>query len=216
MSKTNSSFNDSRTDNSHRLSRKQVAAKLKMSIRSVGRLDGTELHPENENGRIWYSLAEVERVAAVRRQANGEAPETDEIRPSAEGRVASRVLDAFAQGKTPTRVVIDESLPPDVVKQLHQAWMDLEGFFVIRGADLIGFRKLLPNVKTAASLVATIEMLAEAFHELKRFVFPCCVCGKPVQATSAGSWAAILQGEALTQWGHAECINRHDPHVDER
>ncbi len=193
-----------------RLGRTQVAKKLDTSTRSVGRMHGKELHPTFENGQYFYSLAEVEAVAAARRQANEAAPETDEVRPNHDGQLASRVLHAFTTGKTPTQVVIEHSLPPGVVKQLHLAWMDLENFFVIRGPDLARFRKLLPQTKTAADLNADLKMLTDAYHELKRFVYPCCVCGKPIQAEAARVWADLLQGGTLDRWGHSECIQRQD------
>lgn len=191
-----------------RLSRQQVSDICGCSIRSVQRMDGNELHPEEENGRVWYNPIEVARVAAAMRATEGATAEVIDGAPTAEGCLASRVLHAFAQGKTPTQVVIEQALEPGVVKQLYLAWIDLEGAMLIPAAERRALRALLPAVRTPAELNAGIRWLVGKYRDLQGFSFPCCVCGEPVQASATGVWAAIWRGEPFNNWGHAECIRK--------
>jgi hypothetical protein len=193
-----------------RLSRQQVADLFGYSIRSVGRMDGDQLHPHEEAGRVWYDAAEAALVAASIRASASTTAEVVDVAPTAQGRLASRVFQAFAQGKTPSQVVIELGLEPGVVKQLYLAWVDLEGGVFIPPSHWRVLRALFPSMRTPSDLVSMMKTLLAAYHELQRFKFPCCVCGEPVQATSSGVCRALLDGSRLAIWGHGDCVDRGD------
>lgn len=136
-----------------RLTRSQAAAALGASVATIRRLEGLELHPSvDADGVHWFDAAEVELVAKSRRPAKGRrplrprrhaAPPPAPAAPTASGEVAAAVFGAFDAGKKPSEVVVLLRQPPDLVRALHESWLEL------RARDL--------PVAGAAAKVAVLE-----------------------------------------------------------
>jgi hypothetical protein len=101
------------------LTRTQVAKRLGVSVATVRRMEGKELHPtKDENGVRLFEPAEVESIGAAR----SPGPPT----PSSSGILAATVFTMLDQKKTLREIVIALKAPPEVIRALYREWsMDL-------------------------------------------------------------------------------------------
>lgn len=106
---------------SERLTRKQVATRLQISTSSVRRLEGTRLHPqEDERGVWWFDAEEVEALAltgAVRQRAPKRA------QGNSAGDMAARAFRMFAEDCDLREIVVALRLPPEQVRRLYREWL---------------------------------------------------------------------------------------------
>jgi hypothetical protein len=118
------------------LRRKDAAKTANMSVRSLRRLEGTELHPViDEKGQYWYDPAEVARVAV--RDGGDDVQHRAEQRN--EGDTAAATFALLRAGKTPTQIVEVLALPPDIVRRLCEQWAELEGGYFFTAAERRAF-----------------------------------------------------------------------------
>lgn len=120
------------------VTRGQAAKILGVSLSTVRRMEGNELHPEIEpdDTRV-FEVAEVERVAATRRASCSSAqtgPAGDiSDEPAAqttdsegnklnEGQLAALIFQDLEDGYLASDIVRRRELPPDVVTRIHAQW----------------------------------------------------------------------------------------------
>jgi hypothetical protein len=134
------------------MTRQAVAKRLGVSMATVRRLEGAQLHPAiGLDGVHRFDPAEVEAVAKTRPSKTqmvpsaASAPAAPPRPPSSPvtGEVAATVFADFDAGRTPGAVVVARQLPPDVVRRLHADWLDL--------------RSLDVNVPSGARRLAALE-----------------------------------------------------------
>lgn len=121
-------------DNSTPLTRSQVAARLGISIATVRRLEGHELHPTiGLDGVRHFAADEVEGLAATRAQQPSRTRTPSEppalvaaVMPPVAGEVAAMVFADFDADASPTTVVINRQLTPEIVRRLHSEWIALK------------------------------------------------------------------------------------------
>jgi hypothetical protein len=113
-----------KTGRSHRLlTRKQVAIRLQVSTSSVRRLEGTRLHPQqDERGVWWFDPSDVESLAdegSVRQRAASTRKHSN----TTAGEVAARIFVMFAEGKGLRDIVVTARQPPERVRALFREWL---------------------------------------------------------------------------------------------
>ncbi len=107
-------------DRSAWLTRKAVATRLGLSVSSVRRLEGIELHPKRDSAGAWhFDPAEVEAHRARRGAANA-APPGPASGPSSplvrlDGAIAAAIFADLAEGRSPVEIVIERELDPGLV-----------------------------------------------------------------------------------------------------
>lgn len=102
-----------------KLTRSQVAARLGVSISTVRRMEGRQLHPVFGPGEIrLFDPIEVEAVAASLANEGGR----QEPERLTRGELAARVFEAFEAGRTLAQIVIAFRLHPRTVRALHKEW----------------------------------------------------------------------------------------------
>ena len=99
-----------------RLTRKQVADRLGVSVSKVRTLEGKSLNPIKIDGVHYFERAEVD-AAALTRGRKGAAHMTD-------GEVAAAVFRLIDGGKELREIVIELEQPPSVVRALYREWLD--------------------------------------------------------------------------------------------
>jgi hypothetical protein len=99
------------------MTRTHVAKRLGVSIATVRRMEGRELHPTvDERGVRFFAITEVETILVRRRQ-------TPERPPNDEGEVAARVFGLLRHGCDLRTIVITAKVPPRVVRALYAEWL---------------------------------------------------------------------------------------------
>ena len=189
-----------------KLTRKQVSELLGKSVRSVLRLDKMgALHPiRDARGNVTYARSEVEALLADR----GLTPQASQLPARArlsEGDLTAAVFGALQTGKRLIDVTIEFGLTPTVAEKLAADFARISGAIVISGSLLDKLGRFLRLPKTAESLLDDIEYLVRRERELAKFVSPCAVCGKPVQARSSVEWAFVMECKAFPNLKHDEC-----------
>jgi len=113
-----------------RLTRKQVADRLGVSISKVRTMEGKSLHPMKIDGVHYFERSEVD-AAALNLGRKGAAHMT-------EGEVAAAVFKLIDNGKELREIVIELEQPPSVVRALYREWLDDfgEGEERLRQAEL--------------------------------------------------------------------------------
>jgi hypothetical protein len=97
--------------------RHEVAEYLRVSITTVRRMEGRELHPGvGERGVRLFAASEVRTVAEQRTHLPISKRED-------EGEVAARVFELFRAGADIRKVVIDVRVHPRVVRELYAEWL---------------------------------------------------------------------------------------------
>ncbi len=103
-------------DKGPRITRKQVADRLRVSVATVRRLEGSALHPEKNEKGVWtFSAAEVARVAQSRSKKR-------RVKREDEGDVAARVFELLEEGFDLNDIVIAVRQPPQTVRALYAEW----------------------------------------------------------------------------------------------
>jgi hypothetical protein len=103
-----------------RLTRREVAERLGISVSSVRRLEGVGLHPVLDDDGVWrFDPAELERMPVQRKPRRG----GKRSRTSKEGDAAARVFAMFGQGRSLRDIVLSAKQPPDVVRRLYREWL---------------------------------------------------------------------------------------------
>lgn len=87
------------------LTRAQTARRIGVSIGTVRRMEGAELHPIVINGKHCFHPAEVERYRRL----------TD-------GQIAARAFQMFNEGRGVIDVVIELEQPPEPIERLYSTW----------------------------------------------------------------------------------------------
>lgn len=111
------------------MTRQQAADRLGVSVATVRRLEGGQLHPAvGLDGVRRFADEEVDALAAKRpyRQPRepaprGTAPSTSTI----SGDVAAGVFSDLAEGLPTASIVVTRQLSPEVVRRLHADWLSL-------------------------------------------------------------------------------------------
>ncbi len=100
------------------LTRREVAKRLGVSVSTVRRMEGVELHPIQDHQGIWR-FAEDE----VRKAAKSRRPGRSRYARAQDGPIAARVFKAFAAGHTLREIVIEHEVHPAVVRDLYAHWL---------------------------------------------------------------------------------------------
>lgn len=98
--------------------RHEVAEHLRVSVTTVRRMEGRELHPQlDARGVRLFAVSEVRSVAERR----APRPTPDKIED--EGAVAARVFALFRGGADLRTVVITARVHPRVIRGLYSEWL---------------------------------------------------------------------------------------------
>jgi hypothetical protein len=100
-----------------RLTRKQVADRLGVSVFKVRSMEGKTLHPVREEGVHYFAPDDVD--AAV--QTLGARRRHPQWSP---GEVAARAFRAFGDGKDLHEIVEELRLPPEKLRALYREWRE--------------------------------------------------------------------------------------------
>lgn len=103
--------------NSCGLTRKEVSARLGVSVSSIRRMEGLVLHPQLDSAGVWRF--KPEEVAGI---VNERAPRSPHPRGEDEGQLAARVFEAFEAGCDLSDIVIEQRIHPAVVRELYSQW----------------------------------------------------------------------------------------------
>ena len=112
------------------MTRQQVADRLGVSVATVRRMEGKELHPTiGINGVRLFDPKEVETIALSRPTRGPAPPQKRADQPLLSGSVTGDVAaDVFADldaGHPAATIVVTRRLPPEVVRRLHSDWLSL-------------------------------------------------------------------------------------------
>jgi hypothetical protein len=99
-----------------RLTRKQVADRLGVSVSKVRTMEGKSLNPIKIEGVNYFERSEVD-AAALSMGRKGAAHMT-------EGEVAAAVFELIDHGKELREIVIELEQPPSIVRALYREWLD--------------------------------------------------------------------------------------------
>jgi hypothetical protein len=90
-----------------KLTRRTVANRLGVSVSTVRRMEGIDLHPYQDERGVWcFDGLEVEAIAAK------QAPRPAKVRNSDAGQIAARVFEAFQAGYGLSDIVIELTRTP--------------------------------------------------------------------------------------------------------
>jgi hypothetical protein len=101
-------------DGSQRLTRKQVAERLGVSISKVRTMEGKDLHPTVENGVNYFAPTEIDALT-LHAPAKPKSGLTD-------GQLAARVFRLLDAGKNLREIVTELEEPPERVRDLYREW----------------------------------------------------------------------------------------------
>jgi hypothetical protein len=105
------------------LTRTEVARQLRVSIATVRRMEGRELHPRRRrDGTRLFDATEVATIATSRA-----------VRPNAGGEIAARACELFREGKGVVDVVIALRQSFDTVRSLFRAFLEEQGAVLVPG-----------------------------------------------------------------------------------
>jgi len=99
-----------------RLTRKQVADRLDVSVSKVRTMEGKSLNPIKIEGVHYFERSDVD-AAALSMGRKGAAHMT-------EGEVAAAVFKLIDSGKELREIVIELEQPPSTVRALYREWLD--------------------------------------------------------------------------------------------
>lgn len=161
----------------HMLSAKEAADVLGVKLRRVYQLKD-RLGGAHIDGQGYYFSRERVQAFKSRREASLD-PRTGRV---VEGVMASQVFTALQQGKTPIEIVIELSMPPDVVRVLAENHADLSGGLMLTKIHLDAIAKLPGIVSWAAPTPDDfVNMLRDTVVGV-----PCAKCQKrPAQVCMA-------------------------------
>ena len=92
----------------------------------------------------------------------GESPEPKVSQTDADAAVASRVFARFGESMSPEQVVVEETVAPGIVRDLHDQWLELRDV-----ADESELRKEVSDLREAIELI--VDGLADTLtYEVRR------------------------------------------------
>jgi hypothetical protein len=100
--------------NPDRLTRRQAAERLGVSISKIRSMEGKELHPIVENGVNYFAAADVDALAQ-RTHSKPKSALTD-------GQLAARVFRLLDGGKNLREIVTELEEPPERIRALYREW----------------------------------------------------------------------------------------------
>ncbi len=154
-------------DETKRLTRSEVAARLGCSVSTVRRYEGDRLHPEvGDDGVRSFTASEVARlarelVAAREASPRGREKAVERAAELTRGELAALVFERLEQRQSLAEVVIGLRLPPEDVRALYHAW--LQG---LQRGELDRRDCALPPRNTAQDLGAFRRVDATVFAAL--------------------------------------------------
>jgi hypothetical protein len=190
------------------ISRKQAARSLGVSVATVRRMEGVDLHPNIVDGVHAFDPVEVEDLARRRSESrnmkrNGSSTNREAV--SVSGEVAAVAFSLFASGRSTREVVVELHLHPVAVRDLHANWVAMGYEILVSCETRNQLQKLLDQgIVTENDVLRAVREGVTASRELDRFVFPCFDCGQPMRAT-AGLWGRLLRAGALKRFRHKSC-----------
>jgi hypothetical protein len=105
------------------LTRRDVAARLGVSVSSVRRMEFDRLHPQEDEHGVWrFDPAELEGMPVRQPVAPRRGASVKARAQAREGRVAARVFRMFARHWTLPQIVVATGQPPHVVRRLFHEW----------------------------------------------------------------------------------------------
>jgi hypothetical protein len=109
-----------------RLTRSQVARRLGVSVTTLRRMEGADLHPETgPRGVRLFDATEVEAAFVKIRTSHRETVE------GADGETAAQVFTLLDDGLNPVEVVKRTRIGPDLVEHLQTQWVRLRRALVL-------------------------------------------------------------------------------------
>jgi hypothetical protein len=87
----------------------------------------------DKRARFWFTTDQIDELSKYARRDKNPGGRPKGKLDQAEA--SALAFLAFEEGMAPARVVIDYQMPPYLVKQLYQAWMELKDGFVVTGED---------------------------------------------------------------------------------
>jgi hypothetical protein len=104
------------TPSPDRMTRKQVAERLGVSLSKVRTMEGKELHPTRENGVNYFTVAEIDALARA------DAAPVKAKGGLTDGQLAARVFRLLDAGKNLREIVTELEEPPDRIRALYREW----------------------------------------------------------------------------------------------
>jgi hypothetical protein len=114
-------------DKDARLSRADAAARLGVSVATVRRYEGTQLHPTvDSNGAHWFSAKEVTALAASRANQALDRGQIRIVKPAPDARtrgdIAALVFERLEQRQSHAEIVIGLRVEPELVAELFDQY----------------------------------------------------------------------------------------------
>lgn len=104
------------TSSPDRLTRKQVAQRLGVSLSKVRTMEGKELHPTRENGVNYFAVAEIDALSRA------DAAPVKTKGGLTDGQLAARVFRLLDAGKNLREIVTELEEPPERIRGLYREW----------------------------------------------------------------------------------------------
>lgn len=121
------------------LTRSKVAERLGVSLTTLRRMEGKQLHPQTGPGGVrLFDSMEVESVSVKMRKTGDPDRAMEE-----EGEMAAEALGLFDEGLNPVDVVIRTKFLPQTVQQIHRWWIEMRSHLVITDMHRNRIEKLL-------------------------------------------------------------------------
>lgn len=97
-----------------RLTRRQAAERLGVSISKIRTMEGKELHPTIEDGVNYFAVDEIDALA----RRGAEKPR----HALRDGQLAARVFRLLDEGRNLREIVTALEEPPNRIRALYRAW----------------------------------------------------------------------------------------------
>jgi len=114
----------------------------------------------------------------------------------------------FKKGVSPRDVVIQTGLPFEYVKNAYEEYCIFERMVTIPNEF---YDNVMESIKVVDEKFNTVvdakhamNKLVTAYQELKKYEYPCCICGINVPMTSES--LEDVKQHLSCSWGHEECI----------
>ncbi len=149
------------------LTRRQVARRLGLSLSTVRRMEGAQLHPiVNERGVRYFEATEIQAVfIRVRRSRK---PESE----NADGTLAAAAFTLFQSGADVVAVVKELRESPQSIEALFEHWKRLRGTVLLDAESL----RALANHLTVAALPDENAIVAAVAEFKKTTELQCILC----------------------------------------
>jgi hypothetical protein len=105
------------------LTRREVAARLGVSISSVRRMEFEQLHPREDERGVWrFDPVELQGLTSRAVAPERRRRSTKTLARAREGKLAARVFRMFARNWSLPQIVVATSQPPTVIRALYHEW----------------------------------------------------------------------------------------------